>query len=278
MKINVDILMLVLFVKLFSLPQLRVWRCDTLWHFVTAGDRWRMVWRQQNSQRLPSDTSMAPGLRSPSQPTAHCFPKIFSFQIFFVPRTGSAAGCSTFKYLEYLPALADRLVIWAVLTFAIICPFYNRDIWHWIWNQNYLVLCRSGCCRLWVWEPRRCSQWLEIWIDQLECLPFTGQELDSRHLFLTIFVLESWGGLGHPDTTELQGAKLVLSICLNCLGNVGKTTLPVNAKNFHSLIFLNSKQEIDSLILVNIIFLSSSQCQNRFFKSKENYHWQYSAL
>ena len=91
MKINVDILMLVLFVKLFSLPQLRVWRCDTLWHFVTAADRWRMVWRQQNSQRLPSDTSMAPGLRSPSQPTAHCFPKIFSFQIFFVPRTGSAA-------------------------------------------------------------------------------------------------------------------------------------------------------------------------------------------
>ena len=86
-----------------------------------------------------------------------------------------------------------------------------------------------------------------------------GQELDSRHLFLTIFVLESWGGLGHPDTTELQGAKLVLSICLNCLGNVGKTTLPVNAKNFHSLIFLNSKQEIESLILVNISIISMSK-------------------
>ena len=25
--------------------------------------------------------------------------------------------------------------------------------------------------------------------------------LDTRHLFLTIFVLESWGGVGHPDTT-----------------------------------------------------------------------------
>ena len=84
-----------------------------------------------------------------------------------------------------------------------------------------------------------------------------GQELDSRHLFLTIFVLESGEAVvGHPDTTELQGAKLVLSICLNCLGNVGKTTLPVNAKNFHSLIFLNSKQEIDSFILVKI----SSRC------------------
>ena len=175
MKINVDILMLVLFVKLFSLPQLRVWRCDTLWHFVTAADRWRMVWRQQNSQRLPSDTSMAPGLRSPSQPTAHCFPKIFSFQIFFVPRTGSAADLLNIQISGVFARSSDRLVIWAVLTFAIICPFYHPDIWHWIWNQNYLVLCRSGgCCRLWVWEPRRWSQWLEIWIDQLECLPFTG--------------------------------------------------------------------------------------------------------
>ena len=173
MKINVDILMLVLFVKLFSLPQLRVWRCDTLWHFVTAADRWRMVWRQQNSQRLPSDTSMAPGLRSPSQPTAHCFPKIFSFQIFFVPRTGSAADLLNIQISGVFASSADRLVIWAVLTFAIICPFYHPDIWHWIWNQNYLVLCRSGCW-LWVWEPRRWSQWLEIWIDQLECLPFTG--------------------------------------------------------------------------------------------------------
>ena len=260
MKINVDILMLVLFVKLFSLPQLRVWRCDTLWHFVTAGDRWRMVWRQQNSQRLPTDTSMAPGLRSPSQPTAHCFPKIFSFQIFFVPRTGSAADLLNIQISGVFASAGWPSGYLSSPNIRYNLPFLPSR--HLTLNLKPKLL---GIVSQWLLQAVSVGTkkvltmaWNMNWPIGVFTIHWSrAGHLDSRHLFLTIFVLESGeAGVGHPDTTELQGAKLVLSICLNCLGNVGKTTLPVNAKNFHSLIFLNSKQEIDSLILVKI----SSRC------------------
>ena len=170
--------------------------CDTSWQLVTDGE-WSGASKTRSASHLTPQ--WLPDYGAHHSPLRTAFRKYFHFKFSLSHAQGALLICSTFKYLEYLPALADRLVIWAVLTFAIICPFYHPDIWHWIWNQNYLVLCRSGCSRLWVWEPRRCSQWLEIWIDQLECLPFTGQELDSRHLFLTIFVLESGeAGAGGP--------------------------------------------------------------------------------
>ena len=179
--------------------------CDTSWQLLTDGE-WSGGSKTRSASHLTPQ--WLPDYGAHHSPLRTAFRKYFHFKFPLSHAQGALLICSTFKYLEYLPALADRLVIWAVLTFAIICPFYHPDIWHWIWNQNYLVLCLSGCCRLWVWEPRRWSQWLEIWIDQLECLPFTGHRwsraghLDSRHLFLTIFVLESWeAGAGWATLT-----------------------------------------------------------------------------
>ena len=145
--------------------------CDTSWQLLTDGE-WSGGSKTRSASHLTPQ--WLPDYGAHHSPLRTAFRKYFHFKFSLSHAQGALLICSTFKYLEYLPALADRLVIWAVLTFAIICPFYHPDIWHWIWNQNYLVLCRSGCCRLWVWEPRRWSQWLEIWIDQLECLPFTG--------------------------------------------------------------------------------------------------------
>ena len=229
--------------------------CDTSWQLVTDGE-WSGGSKTRSASQLTPQ--WLPDYGAHHSPLRTAFRKYFHFKFSLSHAQGALLICSTFKYLEYLPALADRLVIWAVLTFAIICPFYHPDIWHWIWNQNYLVLCRSGPAVSVGTKKVLTMAWNMNWPIGVFTIHWSraGQQTPFSDHFCA-GELGRAGPLGHPDTTELQGAKLVLSICLNCLGNVGKTTLPVNAKNFHSLIFLNSKQEIDSLMLVNISIIIS---------------------
>ena len=132
----------------------------------------------------------------------------FSFQIFFVPRTGSAAdllniqisgvfasagwpsgylSSPNIRYnLPFLPSRHLTLNLKPKLL-GIVSQWWllqavsvgTKKVVTMAWNMNWPI----GVFTI-HWSPL-----VKSWT------------LDSRHLFLTIFVLESWGGVGHPDTT-----------------------------------------------------------------------------